>query len=686
MSSNLSRRSSRQPLVSRVQSSTTATSQEDTNSLTSFPDPEEGAVVEGVDDDDDDDDDEGGLLDDPTAGILGENDENGLDAAAAVPAALNGLLDTAGRPSMFDADGEDDDDDDPQNLATCEENVLQRIIAHRGAMELVRNLSGLLAERDAQVTALRRLCEEVGVPDGKIAEAKGRVRRLRRKGSLGEAAREEAQQRTGAAQQESLPLETTGNGNGTIRGLTRLFGGAGKRKDSLKPSGSSIRTTSSSRSASVQRAPVKKRTERPKSVDVLSIQSTESSTWNAFTGTIKGISGLGGGGGGSVGGNGGGGGTPTNNREPVEMSTRHDRDQLPPTLSQPSTKDPQEAEWNKFLVRLMKSREQSGEEARSGELLGASRWGHEGNAGKQKLEMLTRLVISGIPMRLRQPIWMELSNTYAIMQPDAYQHYLGLQDNEDPEEIDAILKDVPRTLTSKYDYYAEKGYDRLKKVLIAFVNKYPGLGYTQGLNMIAGYLLLAIADESDAFWVLCNMVDDFFPPDYFSKETSLNGPISDNIVLRQYVGELLPRLSDKLHELEIDPEHTVPLSWFLTAFASVLPETVLLRIWDVWLTLPSQKTFLFNIALTLLSNHTRPLLECETQGEYFAYMSNKCKVSEDPTQIVELIRQAFLMRKKLEGVEVRRGLAVKKLKRHASTEALFTPDGEREREEMNPGE
>lgn len=95
-------------------------------------------------------------------------------------------------------------------------------------------------------------------------------------------------------------------------------------------------------------------------------------------------------------------------------------------------------------------------------------------------------------MALRHPIWMELSNTYAIMQPDAYKYYLSLQENEDPREIDAILKDVPRTLTSKYDYYAEKGYDRLKKVLIAFVNKYPGLGYTQGLNMIAGYLLLAI--------------------------------------------------------------------------------------------------------------------------------------------------------------------------------------------------
>jgi hypothetical protein len=118
------------------------------------------------------------------------------------------------------------------------------------------------------------------------------------------------------------------------------------------------------------------------------------------------------------------------------------------------------------------------------------------------------------------------------------------------------------------------------------------------------------------------------------------------------------------------------LSWFLTAFASVLPETVLLRIWDVWLCLPNQKTFLFNIALTLLTQHAKGLIECESQGEWFAYMSNSTWVSEEPEKVNELIRMAFGMRRKLEQVEFRRGLAVKRLKRHPSTDALYTPDTE----------
>ena len=108
-------------------------------------------------------------------------------------------------------------------------------------------------------------------------------------------------------------------------------------------------------------------------------------------------------------------------------------------------------------------------------------------------------------MKLRHPIWMELSGTFALMRPDAYARYLSLKDSDDPAEIDAILKDVPRTLTTKYDFYAGKGFKRLKEVLVAFVGRYPNLGYTQGLNTVAGYLLLAIPSEEDAFWMLCNI-------------------------------------------------------------------------------------------------------------------------------------------------------------------------------------
>jgi hypothetical protein len=263
---------------------------------------------------------------------------------------------------------------------------------------------------------------------------------------------------------------------------------------------------------------------------------------------------------------------------------------------------------------------------------------------------------------------MELSDTFAMMRPDAYAHYLSLKDSDDPAELDAILKDVPRTLTTKYDFYAGKGFKRLKEVLVAFVGRYPNLGYTQGLNTVAGYLLLAIPSEEDAFWVLCNIVENFFPEGYFSRSDAMIPPLADNVLLRDCVKELMPQLHQHMDELKISANHTVPIKWFFTAFSSALPETILMRIWDVWLCLPNQKHFLFAFALALLSQNAEGIMGCEDSASYLAYMDSKLKLPEDATQLTELMRLAYKISKKLENVAERRADEVEKLKESMNLE------------------
>lgn len=386
-----------------------------------------------------------------------------------------------------------------------------------------------------------------------------------------------------------------------------------------------------------------RRTDRPKSVDVRSVasvqsnNSTEGSHWtsNIFkAGLPKRHDSL-------------------NNRMPVEMTTRHDKDQLPPTLSN-QFEDPQEIEWNAFLLKLIETRQQNGEDVRGGEMIGASHFGREGSEGRKKLEHLTRLVIGGIPMKLRHPLWMELSNTQAIMKPDAYGDYLNSRADNDGTELDAILKDVPRTLTTKYDFYSGKGFKRLKEVLVAFVARYPHLGYTQGLNTIAGYLLLTIPSEEDAFWVLCNIVENYFPADYFSRVDAMKSPLADNTLLRAFVKELLPQVNDHLDRLNIASEYTVPIRWFFTAFSNTLPESAAMRLWDVWLCLPNQKTFLFAFALALICQNTDGILACEDDGAYFSFLDGKLKLPEQPEEITESLKLAFRIGRKVEHVAARR--------------------------------
>lgn len=354
------------------------------------------------------------------------------------------------------------------------------------------------------------------------------------------------------------------------------------------------------------------------------------------------------------------------------MQAQHDPDDLPPTLTDDS-QDPQEAEWNRFILRLNNARQQGGEQEAQGTLLGAGRFGREGSAGRAKMETLNRLIVGGIPNRLRHPIWMELSNTYAIMSPDEYRHYLAEGESEDPLEIDAILKDVPRTLTEQFDYYVDRGHDKLKRLLIAFIAKYKGLGYTQGLNMIAGHLLLAIPAEEDAFWVLCNMVDNFFPAGYFSRDAPMHGALADNVVLRSYVRELMPKVDEKLTELDIDAASTFQPGWHLAALANRLPKTALQRVWDVWLCLPRQQTFLFNVVLAMIKLRADEILALESSGEYNAF---DWRVADEPAKVDELIRTALVLRKKLDGDQItqRREAETKKMRRSSSIHALYSAD------------
>ncbi|KAM0717347.1 hypothetical protein Q7P37_007199 [Cladosporium fusiforme] len=605
----LSRASSRRPILPP---------QDDTESLTSFPDPAPASPITAPS---------------PT---MAEH--------------MYGLLDRS-EPTMFD-ERPAVNADDPRALSAADSAVLQGVLDHHGAINLVKRLSEALAERDAHITALQRLCEEYKVPKDRITDAASRVKQAeRRRLSLSAASEDLAP--SGGTQSESSTIETVPKPTtvgGTVRGLTRLFGGVPRKRD---PGQRSI-TPSSSRSASI--APKPK--DRTASIDSRSIdaQSQDSVSWTTTLfsgGTVKRRESK----------------AP---REPVEMQAQHDPDDLPPTLTE-NSQDPQEAEWNRFIVRLNNARQQGGEQEAQGTLLGAARFGREGNAGRAKMETLNRLIVGGIPNRLRHPIWMELSNTYALMSPDEYRHYLSQGENEDALEIDAILKDVPRTLTEQFDYYVDKGHDKLKRLLVAFVAKYKGLGYTQGLNMIAGHLLLAIPAEEDAFWVLCNMVDHFFPTDYFSRDAPMHGALADNAVLRSYVRELLPKVDEKLSELDIDAAATFQPGWHLTALANRLPRTALQRVWDIWLCLPRQKTFLFNVVLAMMKLRADEILALGSSAEYNAF---DWRVPDEAGRIDELVRAALMLRKKVDGEQValRREAEMKRLRRSSSTHALYSPD------------
>ena len=138
---DLSRRSSRRPLLLESES---------TNSLTTFPSPPPSRASPGPSD---------------TSAAIGS---------------LYGLLDHGEAPTIFD-EGPSVGIDDPRALSAANHAVLESVIDHHGASNLVKRLSEALAQRDAHITALQRLCEEYKVPKERITDAADRVKQAERR-------------------------------------------------------------------------------------------------------------------------------------------------------------------------------------------------------------------------------------------------------------------------------------------------------------------------------------------------------------------------------------------------------------------------------------------------------------------------------------------------------------------------
>ncbi|GAB7350707.1 hypothetical protein MBLNU459_g1264t1 [Dothideomycetes sp. NU459] len=230
-----------------------------------------------------------------------------------------------------------------------------------------------------------------------------------------------------------------------------------------------------------------------------------------------------------------------------------------------------------------------------------------------------RFVLDGIPMKLRPKVWLECAEASIHYSPKAYEQLASTHAAETaPTYLHDIQMDAPRTLTNNVYFRDEKNQAELSNLLGCFATRNKDVGYCQGFNIIAGYLLLAMPTTEQAFWVFCFLIESVFPHSYFTAAHDWRGPRADIIVLRGYIRQLMPRLAAHLDELEIPDEQTVPINWFLTAFASTLSVEALFRAWDVVLSLPGQQLFLLKVAIALLKVNEERLLAISSASALYA--------------------------------------------------------------------
>ncbi|KAJ6133812.1 hypothetical protein N7523_000134 [Penicillium sp. IBT 18751x] len=381
--------------------------------------------------------------------------------------------------------------------------------------------------------------------------------------------------------------------------------------------------------------------------------------------------------------------------------------------------------WNEFLRKVRAERRKEGEAAAAaaaaaatstdrsltvvdtpeatladGEVIGIAGLGNKGKVGRNKWREFRSLVLGGIPVALRAKVWSECSGASAMRIPGYYGDLVrGVGGTEpDVSVVAQIDMDIRRTLTDNVFFRKGPGVEKLREVLLAYSRRNEEVGYCQGMNLIAASLLLIMPTAEDAFWILASMIEIILPEHYY--DHGLLASRADQVVLRQYISELLPKLSAHLEDLGVELE-ALTFQWFLSVFTDCLSAEALYRVWDVVLCLnvtsavpngpgptvssassvkdgndkatptseesPSGSgggsTFLFQVALALLKlNEPQLLTTCSTPAALYTYINHQ--MTNHAISIDGLIQASEALRNMVrrEDVVSRRAVALRDMR------------------------
>lgn len=188
-----------------------------------------------------------------------------------------------------------------------------------------------------------------------------------------------------------------------------------------------------------------------------------------------------------------------------------------------------------------------------------------------------------------------------------------------------IHLDLLRTLANntKFGGKYSEGIKQLQEVLEAFCVHNPVIGYCQGMNLLAGNVLLFLVPE-DAFWFLVAITESYFQPHYF--DAGLTGSQADQLCLKEILRLKLPELHNHLECRNIEFT-SITFNWFLSLFIDALPFEVLIRIWDCFL-IEGDKV-LFRYACALFKMHQKILMEQQDSISFFRHLKYAVKNTFD---------------------------------------------------------
>lgn len=187
-----------------------------------------------------------------------------------------------------------------------------------------------------------------------------------------------------------------------------------------------------------------------------------------------------------------------------------------------------------------------------------------------------RRIRCGIPPEFRWEVWkaaVRFEDIRSSASKDTYQQLCERQSRWSH----LITMDISRTFPQHEDFNEDQ-QAALWRILNAYANLNQKVGYCQGMNFIAGLLLIVSKSEIESFWMLVCLME----------VGKLNGFYKEKFpLLRLYLSafdvllaETVPELREHFIAENVQPEVYLH-QWFLTLLINCLPLPTVLIIWDV---------------------------------------------------------------------------------------------------------
>ncbi|XP_014773213.1 growth hormone-regulated TBC protein 1-A isoform X2 [Octopus bimaculoides] len=223
---------------------------------------------------------------------------------------------------------------------------------------------------------------------------------------------------------------------------------------------------------------------------------------------------------------------------------------------------------------------------------------------------MKRFCRKGIPNEYRATAWMSLSKADKYMKnnPSLYQE---LQSQTLDLKVEESIKlDLHRTFPENI-YFSDTNDTEsslqvpLYNVLKALAIKNKKIAYCQGMNFVAGLLLITVKNQEKVFWLMDTLMNEILPDFYNPDMKALK---AEQELLGQIVSWKLPEVHRHLVSLGV-PWMLIGTKWFICMYADVAPVETVLRIWDALFYEGSK--ILLRVAFTLISMNSDKILACK---------------------------------------------------------------------------